>query len=256
MTMIKILLSGSNGKMGQFMSAAIEQQEDCRVVAGFDIIPDSGKPFPVFSPCEYEGEVDVIVDFSRHDGTPKLLEYAIRRKLPIVVATTGHTEDEKKAITAAAEKIPVFYTGNMSLGVNLLSELVKRAAAVLGSDFDVEIIEKHHNQKIDAPSGTALMLADAANKGLEKQMTFIYDRHSQNQKRSKNEIGIHSVRGGTIVGEHEVIFAGNDEIITLSHSARSKSLFSTGALNAALFMIGKKPGLYNMGHLLDESGSL
>lgn len=254
--MVKILLSGASGRMGQFMTAAIEQREGCMVVAGFDVVPDTGKPFPVFPPCEYEGEADVIVDFSRHDATPKLLEYAIRRKLPIVIATTGHTEDEKKAIYKASEKIPVFYTGNMSLGVNLLKELAKRAAAVLGDDFDVEIVEKHHNQKIDAPSGTALMLADAVVEGLDKPMSFVYDRHSSSEKRGKNEIGIHSVRGGTIVGEHEIIFAGNDEILTLSHSARSKSLFSTGALNAAIFMLGRQPGLYHMGHLLDSSASL
>ena len=153
-------------------------------------------------------------------------------------------------VKRASELIPVFYSGNMSLGVNLLMELAKKATAVLGDGFDVEIIEKHHNQKIDAPSGTALMLADAVSEAMPQEPRYVYDRHSQRKKREKAEIGIHSVRGGTIVGEHEVIFAGRDEIVTLSHTALSKEIFATGSVNAALFLVGRQPGLYNMGDLV------
>ncbi|MFR8127496.1 MAG: 4-hydroxy-tetrahydrodipicolinate reductase [Acutalibacter sp.] len=167
-----------------------------------------------------------------------------------VLCTTGYSAQQTQEIQEAAKELPLFYSRNMSLGVNLLIELAKKAEAVLGDSFDVEIVEMHHNQKIDAPSGTALMIADAINQVREDSMQYVYDRHSQRKKREKKEIGLHSVRGGTIVGEHQVIFAGQSEVLTLSHSAQSKELFAAGAVNAAVFMAGKGPGLYDMSHLI------
>ena len=183
---------------------------------------------------------------------PPLLKFALDKKLPIVIATTGFSEQTVEDIKKAAESIPVFYSGNMSLGINLLIELVKKAENVLGSDFDIEIVEKHHNQKIDAPSGTALMIADAISEEIDTPVQYEYDRHSRRIKRPKNEIGIHSIRGGTIVGEHDVIFAGCDEIITVSHTALSKNIFAVGSLNAARFLFGKSAGIYNMGDLVSS----
>ena len=170
--------------------------------------------------------------------------------MPLVIATTGYTAEQKAKIEAAAEKCPIFFTYNMSMGINLLATLAQKAVNVLGPDFDIEIVEKHHNQKIDAPSGTALMLADAMCKEIDHPMKNEYDRHAKREKRTRDEIGIHAVRGGTIVGEHEIIFAGRDEILTLSHSARSKEIFAVGAVNAAVFMCGKDAGLYDMSQMI------
>ncbi|MBR6635725.1 MAG: 4-hydroxy-tetrahydrodipicolinate reductase, partial [Clostridia bacterium] len=174
-------------------------------------------------------------------------------KTPAVIATTGLSEEQINSLQLASSQIPIFFSANMSIGVSLVSELVKKAASVLGGSFDIEIIEAHHNKKIDAPSGTALMLADSVSKGLEYKPVYEYNRHTKREKRTKNEIGIHAIRGGTIVGEHEVIFAGNDEIITVSHSARSKSIFATGSINAAVFISSKTPGMYSMKELVAES---
>jgi len=193
----------------------------------------------------------VIIDFSHPSCIIPLLNYAKKTKTPAVICTTGLADEQLAAVNAAAQEIPVFFSANMSLGVNLMAELCKKAAALLGADFDVEIIEKHHNQKIDAPSGTALMLADAVASALPHPSLYEYDRHSRRQKRDKNEIGIHAVRGGTIVGEHEVIFAGRDEVLTISHSAASKEIFAVGAVNAAVFLAEQPAGMYNMGSLVD-----
>ncbi|MGI6279776.1 MAG: 4-hydroxy-tetrahydrodipicolinate reductase, partial [Acutalibacteraceae bacterium] len=182
-----------------------------------------------------------------------ILSYAQKRQMPVVLATTGYNNMQIAKIKAVSKKIPIFFTFNMSIGVNLICSLAKKAAAVLGSGFDVEIIEKHHNQKIDAPSGTAIMLANAINSQLGNNMVYEYDRHSKCQKRIKNEIGIHSIRGGTIVGEHDVIFAGHDEVITISHSALSKEVFAVGAIRAAKFLMGKAPGLYDMNSIMNIS---
>ena len=171
--------------------------------------------------------------------------------MPCIICTTGYSDEQRAKIFKAAKEIPVFYSGNMSLGINLIIELAKKAASVFGDDFDVEIVEQHHNQKLDAPSGTALMIADAVS-SVRKDSEYVYDRHAYRKKREKREIGIHSVRGGNIVGEHEVIFAGTDEVLTISHSARSKAVFAVGALNAAVFIKGKLAGLYNMSDLLAE----
>ena len=196
-------------------------------------------------------DADVIIDFSNPALLNDLLDFAVKKSMPVVIATTGYDESQKKQIQEASRKTSVFFTYNMSLGINLLANLAKKAVQVLGDGFDIEIIEKHHNQKIDAPSGTALMLADAICEELNKPMKYEYDRHSKREKRTKNEIGMHAVRGGTIVGEHEIMFAGRDEIITLSHSARSKEVFAVGAVNAALFLKDKPAGMYSMKEMIE-----
>ncbi len=249
--MTKIILCGANGKMGHVIQSVVNAREDCEIVAGIDLNTESGS-FPVYSSFdEVQENADVIIDFSNPALLDSLLSFSSKRNIPLVIATTGYDGAQKKEIESAAENSAVFFTYNMSMGINLLATLAKKAADVLGRDFDIEIVEKHHNQKIDAPSGTALMLADALCEEISEPMKYEYDRHSKREKRSKNEIGIHSVRGGTIVGEHEIIFAGRDEIITLSHSARSKEIFAVGAVNAAVFMKGKNNGMYSMKDLID-----
>ncbi|MBP0990293.1 MAG: 4-hydroxy-tetrahydrodipicolinate reductase [Oscillospiraceae bacterium] len=247
--MVNIILSGCNGKMGKMICKCVSERNDCKISAGIDINPECNGDFPVFtSPALCNVDADVIIDFSRPANLDLLLCFAVEKKLPTVLATTGFSEEQIKQIHKTAENIPIFFSANMSLGVNLLIELAKLASNALGKQFDIEIIEKHHNQKVDAPSGTALMIANAISEG--KNMRYVYDRHSNVQKRSSDEIGISSIRGGTIVGEHEVIFAGSDEVITLSHTAYSRSIFANGALNAALFLADTKPGLYSMKDLL------
>lgn len=247
----KIILSGCGGKMGHAIAALAAERTDCEIVAGVDLVSTGREGFPVFSHISgFTGEADVLIDFSHPSALASLLTYGRERRLPLVLCTTGYSKEQQEAVRAASAEIPVFSSGNMSLGINLLIELSKKAAQVLGEGFDIEIVEMHHNQKIDAPSGTALMLADAISEVEPGEMRYMYDRHSQRKKREKNEIGIHSVRGGTIVGEHEVIFAGHHEVIRLSHSAQSKEVFAAGALNAAVFLSGKEPGMYQMSDLL------
>ncbi len=222
-----------------------------RIAAGIDPNPAATSPFPVFAtPEECTVQADVMIDFSHHSALPALLEFAEERHLPAVICTTGHTEEELARLTRAAERIPVFYSRNMSLGINLLMALCRRAAAALGTDFDVEIVEKHHRNKLDAPSGTALMLADAVASADEEPHPLTFDRTARRAVRPSGEIGISSVRGGSIVGEHEVIFAGKDEVITLSHAAMSREVFATGALRAAAFLVGKSAGRYDMDDLI------
>ena len=248
--MIQILLSGAGGKMGQVISRSVSERVDCRIAAGIDR-QSAAVDYPIFEkPSDCDVCCDVIIDFSHPSLLEPLLDYAVSHKIPAVVCTTGLSPEQVDKLKEAADKIPVFFSANMSLGVSLLCELAKKAAKVLGSDFDIEIIEKHHNQKIDAPSGTALMLADAIASVRDGETQYVYDRHAQRKKREKSEIGLHAVRGGTIVGEHEVVFAGNHEVITLSHSAQSKELFATGAVNAAVYMCGKGPGLYDMSDMI------
>ncbi len=251
--MTNLILCGCGGKMGQAIIRAAEGK-DCRIVAGVDINADAVAPvcdFPVYqSISEFPGKSDVIIDFSHHTALPTLLAYAEKTGTALVVATTGHTEEEKAQMMAASAHVPVFFSGNMSIGINLLLELCRTAAKTLGESFDVEIIEKHHNQKLDAPSGTALMIADALAK--EREATdYTYDRHAVRGKRRPEEIGIHSLRGGTIVGEHEVLFAGNNEMISLTHTATSREIFANGALKAAVYMKGKPAGMYNMSDLIN-----
>lgn len=249
--MTKIVICGANGKMGRIIYDCISSRNDAKVVAGVDLSTQQYADFPIYdSPDKIIEKPDAIIDYSHPNSLDGILKYALLNGTAIVLATTGYSDEQILKIKKAAEQIPVFFTFNMSLGINLLVELAKKTASVLGNRFDVEIIEKHHNQKIDAPSGTAIMLANAVNNVFDNSCNFVYDRHSQRKKREKNEIGIHSVRGGSIVGEHEVIFAGNDEVITLSHSAASKTVFAEGSINAALFLKGKPAGLYDMSNLV------
>ncbi len=247
---MKIILSGCNGKMGQVIARTVAERDGCEIVAGLDRVADSTGAFPVFATADIDIPADIIIDFSHPAMLQTVLTLAEGRHLPVIIATTGLSDEQLAAVRALSEKVPVFFSANMSIGVNLLSALVEKAARVLGNDFDIEIVEKHHNQKVDAPSGTALMLADAAKAGLSFEPHYVYDRHSVRQKREKTEIGISSVRAGTIVGEHEVIFGGRDEVITLSHLAMSKEIFAVGALNAAAFLVGKPAGLYSMKDML------
>lgn len=250
--MTQLIVTGVNGKMGKVIQSIVNNREDCKIVAGVDLVDNNDTPFPVYSSVnDIDIKADVIIDFSNPALLDDLLSYSEKTATPLVIATTGYTDEQKQKINNASKKTPIFFTYNMSMGINLLANLAKKAVNVLGDDFDIEIVEKHHNQKIDAPSGTALMLADAMCEEIEKPMKYEYDRHSKREKRTKNEIGIHAVRGGTIVGEHEIIFAGRDEIITISHSARSKEIFAAGAVNAAIFMQGKSAGIYDMKELID-----
>lgn len=251
-TMVKLLLCGCGGKMGAAVQNFVHQRDDCKIAAGVDITGSPQDGFPVFQTIEEVLDpVDVIIDFSHPSALSSILEYCHAHPgVAAVLCTTGYSAEQTEQIKKASEFSPLFYSRNMSLGMNLLIELAKKSESVLGGDFDVEILEMHHNQKIDAPSGTALMLADAINQVRDNTMKYTYDRHSQRKKREKGEIGIHSVRGGTIVGEHQVIFAGQHEVITLSHSAQSKELFASGAVNAAVFMSCKAPGLYDMSSLV------
>lgn len=252
--MFKIAIAGANGKMGGVIARLAAERTDCKVIAGIDLNTAPNGSFPIVkSPFDLPEKPEVIIDFSHPSALEDLLSYCKMNSVPAVFATTGYTEEQISAIKQAAEQIPVFFTFNMSLGINLLVELGKQAARVLGGQFDVEIVEKHHNLKKDAPSGTAIMLAEAINKELGGKMNYVYDRHSVRKPREANEIGMHSIRGGTIVGEHDIIFAGHDEVITLSHSAGSKEVFAAGAVNAAVYLAGREKGLYDMSDLLADS---
>ena len=238
--------------MGRVIQQLVAGRTDCTIAAGVDLFADSAAAFPAYTNiADVQEEADVIIDFSHPSLLTPILSYAAQKGgIPAVLCTTGYSAEQVEALKTSAQTQPVFYSRNMSLGINLLIELSKKAAKVLGDQFDIEIIEKHHNQKIDAPSGTALMLADAIASVRDGETQYVYDRHAQRKKREKSEIGLHAVRGGTIVGEHEVVFAGNHEVITLSHSAQSKELFATGAVNAAVYMCGKGPGLYDMSDMI------
>lgn len=251
--MTKIILNGCNGKMGQVITRLTAENDNCEIVAGFDINDFIPNTYPVFgNPNDFDGEADVIIDFSHPSALEGLLDYAKKRKLAIVVATTGLSAEQRELLNETAKEIPVFFSANMSLGINLLISLAKKAAVLLEGNFDIEIVERHHNQKIDAPSGTALAIADAISDSLSEPAEYVYDRHSVRRKRKKNEIGLHAVRGGTIVGDHEIIFAGNDEVIELKHSAASKEVFAVGSIKAAQFMAGKPAGMYDMNDLISE----
>lgn len=245
--MVNIAICGANGKMGRMLHSCALERDDIKVVCGIDVNTNTYADFPIYEkPDMITESVDVIVDYSHPSALAQVLSFALTNGVGVVFATTGYSEQQIAEIKKAAEQIPIFFTFNMSLGINLLCALAKKATEVLGGQFDIEIIEKHHNLKIDAPSGTAIMLANAVNETLGNSMNYEYDRHSRREKRKANEIGIHSVRGGTIVGEHEVIFAGKDEVITLKHEAHSKQVFAVGSLNAASFLKGKPAGLYDM----------
>lgn len=254
--MTKIIIQGIAGRMGRAVYELIAQREDCEVVAGVDRI-DPGLGVPVAARIEeLPVRGDVLIDFSSPEATRAALAYCRGALLPCVICTTGLTEEDQALIRQAAKTIPVFQSANMSLGINLLMDLAQKAARLLGPGYDVEIIEKHHHNKLDAPSGTALMLLGAIQQAADTPYEpVVYGRHAAKEKRGAREIGIHAVRGGSIVGEHEVLFCGPDEVITLSHSAGSRSVFANGAVNAALFLVNsanKVPGLYSMKELIQS----
>ena len=250
--MVKIIMHGCNGAMGQVISSLAEKDEELEIAAGIDLNPEQKNGYPVFSSLEEcTVQADVIVDFASAKAVDHLLDYCGHTGMPVVLCTTGLSQEQIQKVSETAEKTAVLRSANMSLGVNLLLKMVKEAAKVLAAaDFDIEILEKHHNQKVDAPSGTALALADSINEAMDQQYHYVYDRSSRREKRDKKEIGIQSVRGGSIVGEHDVIFAGQDEVITFSHTAYSKAIFAKGALSAAKFLKGKAAGLYTMADVI------
>ena len=245
--MVKVIMHGCNGAMGQVISSMAEKDEEIRIVAGIDLNTERKWDYPVFASLEdCTEEADVIIDFASAKAVDHLLDYCGRTGMPVVLCTTGLSEEQVKKVSETAEKTAVLRSANMSLGVNLLLKMVKEAAKVLAAaDFDMEVLEKHHNQKVDAPSGTALALADSLNEAMDHQYHYVYDRSSRREK-----IGIQSVRGGSIVGEHDVIFAGQDEVITFSHTAYSKAIFAKGAISAAKFLKGKPAGLYDMSDVI------
>lgn len=248
--MIKIIMRGCNGKMGQVISDIVKNDADAEIVAGIDLtaLENGTNPYPVFEHLpECDVPADVVIDFSSPRGLTELLCVCRERKLPIVLCTTGFSQEQLAEIEEASKEIAILRSANMSLGINTLSKLAAAAAKILAeAGFDMEIVERHHNRKVDAPSGTALLLADAMNGALEGKYHYTYDRSGRREKRDPEEIGISAVRGGTIVGEHEIIFAGRDEVIELKHTAYSRDVFGTGAVQAAKFLAGKKAGMYDM----------
>lgn len=254
--MTSIILNGALGKMGRCISEMVKQcNANFEIVAGVD--PSITKNYSdteikITANFPQNVKADAIIDFSNVNALSGLLDFAKTNNIPLVLATTGYNENQIEQIKKYSEILPIFFTFNMSLGINLVMQLIKKAFNTLGKDFDIEIIEKHHNKKIDAPSGTALMLADAINFEAKNYYKYIYNRHDIRKKRDDNEIGMHSVRAGSIVGEHEVIFSSQDETISIKHIANSKSVFAAGALRAAAFIKNKKPGLYNMSDLVGK----
>lgn len=247
--MTKLIIQGLNGRMGKALYTLIKQRSDCEIVAGVDIKTELDVPtFDALSKVNIDA--DVLIDFSYSDATMQSLNAIKEKKLNCVICTTGFNEDQLVQINQLSNHVAVFRSANMSLGVNVLIELAKKASSVLGKAYDIEIIEKHHHNKLDAPSGTAIMIADAINESADNSYNYIYDRSNIRQARQASEIGLHAVRGGSIVGEHDVLFCGANEVITLSHSASSREVFADGAVSAALFIADKKPGMYNMKDLI------
>lgn len=252
--MVNIIMHGCNGHMGQVISELVREDEDCQIVAGIDLIDNRENGYPVFeSLADCDMEADVIIDFASAKAIDSLLADAIEKNTPIVLCTTGLSEEQIELVEKSSAYIPILRSANMSLGVNTLFKLVKEAAKILGNaGFDIEIVEKHHNKKVDAPSGTALAIADAINEAMDERYDYVFDRSHVRKQRDKNELGISAVRGGTIVGEHEVIFAGADEVIEFKHTAYSKAVFAKGAISAAKFLAGKEKGMYNMHDVIGE----
>ena len=246
--MIRVLLCGCNGRMGRAVTAMVEKEEQMRIVAGIDQFTEVANSYPVFtSIAECDVEADVVIDFSSSKVTNDLLDSCIKTNTPVVLCSTGHSEEQLAQIREASKSVAILKSGNMSVGINVLEKLLKQAVVILGNEgYDIEIVEKHHNQKLDAPSGTALDLANCMNEEVDNRYHYVYDRTTRREKREENEIGISSIRGGSIVGDHDVIFAGQDEVITFSHSAYSRAIFAKGAVTAAKFLSGKEPGFYTM----------
>jgi 4-hydroxy-tetrahydrodipicolinate reductase len=253
--MLKILLSGCNGTMGQVIKNFAADNQHIKITAGFDKDPKKyNNDFPVYSDMHLcHEDADVIIDFSHFSAFEDVTDYAKQRRLPLVMATTGLNEENEDQLKELSKQIPVFRTANMSLGVNVILDLIRRASKTLSDTFDIEIIEKHHNKKVDAPSGTALMLAQGIDDALEGKSNFVFGRHTKQDHREKKDIGIHAIRGGTIVGEHSVLYAGMDELIEIKHTALSKNIFAGGAIKAAKYIVNKKNGYYNMEKLLEEN---
>lgn len=253
--MIRVIMHGCNGKMGQVISGLIAADDAVELVAGIDARDDGHNPYPVFTDinsCDIEA--DCLIDFSVAAAVDNLLDYCVAKNLPCVLCTTGLSEEQLSKVAEASKKIAILKSANMSLGINLLLKMLKEAAGVLApAGFDMEIVEKHHNLKVDAPSGTALALADSINEEFDNEYEYVYDRSARREKRPKKEIGISAVRGGTIVGDHDVIFAGADEVITFSHTAYSKAVFGKGAVQAAKFLAGKGAGMYSMADVIEAS---
>lgn len=241
--------------MGQVMTRVLAGEPEMDVVAGVDLDPAKFmNRYPVYaSLADVREAVDILIDFSHHTSLGPILEYGLSRKLPLLICTTGFSPEERQRMSDASKELPILNSANMSLGVNLLLSLVKQATTILRDSFDVEIVERHHNQKVDSPSGTALMIAEAIQSSLDSQAELKFGRHSKSEKRTRNEVGVHSVRGGAIVGDHEVIFAGQGEVIEITHSALSRDVFAYGAVRAARFLAGRGPGLYSMADVI-ESG--
>lgn len=254
--MIKLIMHGCNGKMGQMISGLVSEDAGAEIVAGIDAFDDGHNPYPVFKSIEEcDVKADAMIDFSTAPAVDKMLDYCAEKQIPCVVCTTGLSEAQIEKVKETSEKVAILRSANMSLGINLLLKMLKEATDVLAAaGFDIEIVEKHHNMKIDAPSGTALALADSINEELNNEYAYVYDRSQVREKRSKKEIGISAIRGGTIVGEHDVIFAGPDEVITFSHTAYSKAVFGKGAVEAGKFLAGKPAGLYNMSDVINFEG--
>lgn len=250
--MVKIIMHGCNGHMGQVISGIVEKDSDAEIVAGIDIADQGKNSYPVFTDIDAcQVEADAIIDFSSAKATDKLLEYSAARQIPVVLCSTGLSQEQLAKVEETSRKVAVLKSANMSLGINTLLKLVQDAAKVLAAaGFDMEIVEKHHRLKLDAPSGTALALADSINEAMDNQYHYVYDRSQKREKRDDKEIGISAVRGGTIVGEHEIIFAGQDEVIEFKHTAYSKAIFGKGAVEAAKFLAGKPAGKYDMSDVI------
>lgn len=253
--MVRIIMHGCNGKMGQVIGNLLKEDKEARLVAGVDVFDDGHNPYPVYKDImECDVEADCLIDFSNAVAVDRMLDYCVERKLPCVLCTTGLSAEQLAKAEKAAESTAVLRSANMSLGINLLLKLLKEAAGILApAGFDMEIVEKHHNLKVDAPSGTAIALADSINEEFDNSYAYVYDRSARRERRPEKEIGISAVRGGTIVGDHDVIFAGADEVITLSHRAYSKAVFGKGAVQAAKFLAGKPAGRYDMSDVIDAA---
>lgn len=251
--MVKVIMHGCNGKMGQVITKLIEEDAAIEIVAGVDVSDHIQNGYPVYrelASCSVEA--DVVIDFTSAKAVDSLLDFCVERQIPCVLCTTGLSKEQLAHVEEAAKKVAVLRSANMSVGVNLLMKLLKEASPVLAdAGFDIEIVEKHHNLKVDAPSGTAIALADSINEAFEEKYEYVYDRSARREKRPKKEIGISAVRGGTIVGDHDVIFAGADEVITFSHRAYSRAVFGKGAVQAAKYLAGKGAGLYSMSDVID-----